>query len=288
MQITPEFEWPSKQPLRIKLNQIINPVNLPLTEVFNAYTKYDSEYIDQSDPTDPDARIPFLPYQPKITMWKTDWGPRNEVEVADYTFKMSSADKLLAGQCIQLIFPGNFDEGITDYTKKLICESPTIKFSACTYNGSVAQMCLTEDVPEDEQFEIVLNGVTNPNFGSNGAVDVATADANGNILQFTNDVARFPSTPGPTPVPLTKVEATSYDILVKADYDFCMEAPGDIPQDSVVIIDFPKQFDIKGSSYVCSLGAGHDSVNLPYQVTTPGDSLQCTIDNELRRFEITG
>lgn len=286
LKITPEFEWPSKQPLRIKINQIINPIDLPLTEIFNAYTKYDSEFIDQSDPTDPDARIAFLPYEPKITMWKTDWSPRNEVEIADYTFRMSSADQLTKGQCIQFIFPDNYDSGITDYTKVMKCKSETIQFKACTYKDNVAQMCLDQDIPEDEQFDIVLEGVTNPNFGSSGAVDIATADAAGNILQFTNNVARFPSTEGPTPVPITKIEATSYDILVKADYDFCMEAPGDIPIDSIVIIDYPKQFDIRKSSYTCGLGANHDETNLPYGVA--GATLACTVNNDLRRFEITG
>lgn len=89
-------------------------------------------------------------------------------------------------------------------------------------------------------------------------------------------MASFPSTAGPTPVPMTKIQATSYDILVKADYDFCMLAPGTIAIDAVVIIDFPKQFDIRKDNYVCRLGADHNQVSLPYGVA--GASLTCTVN----------
>jgi len=65
-----------------------------------------------------------------------------------------------------------------------------------------------------------------------------------------------------------------------------MKAPGVIYMDSEVIIDFPKQFDIRRSAYTCRLGANHDSTNLPYGIA--GASLTCTVDNNLRRFVIRG
>lgn len=286
LRITIDFEWPARESLKIKLRQIINPKNLPLTGIFNAYTKYDSETIDKSDPTDPASRIKFRPYKSTITVWKSDWTPRNEVELSDYTVKMSFEEKMLANQCIQFILPDIYDSGVTDYTKVLNCVSTTVKFKPCTYKNNIIQMCLDQDIPEDQQFEIVLKGVTNPNYGSEGAIDISTSDAAGNIIQFSSKVVNFPSTKGPTPVPMTFIKASSYEILVKADYDFCMKAPGAIYMDSEVIIDFPKQFDIRRSAYTCRLGASHDSTNLPYGIA--GASLTCTVDNNLRRFVIRG
>lgn len=51
-----------------------------------------------------------------------------------------------------------------------------------------------------------------------------------------------------------------------------------------ILIDYPKQFDIRKSSYRCELGTDHNSVALPY----PAGSLDCSINNNLRRFTIRG
>lgn len=137
LRITIEFEWPARESLKIKLRQIINPKNLPQTGIFNAYTKYDSETIDKSDPTDPASRIKFRPYKSTIAVWKSDWTPRNEVELADYTVKISFEEKMFANQCIQFILPEIYDAGVTDYTKTLNCVSTSVKFKPCTYKNNI-------------------------------------------------------------------------------------------------------------------------------------------------------
>ena len=261
----------------------MNPTNLPQTEPFRCYTKYDSETIDTSDITDPGQRIEFIPYEPKITTWLAEFTPMNEAEIQTYTFKLSSADKLFSGQCIQFIFPENYDLLLLDETKVLTCTSPTISFEGCKHVNRIAEICLTQDIEIDETFEIVLHGVTNPNFETFGYIDIATTDSSGNVLQFTNNIALFESTQGAPAAPLTHISATSLDILVKADYELCFEVPGPIQLDALILIDFPKQFDIRGLSYSCLLGTNHDSVNLPY-----ASGVTCNINNNLRRFEISG
>jgi hypothetical protein len=45
------FEWPSKLPLYIELNGLVNP-NVATTKIFQAFSSYDSKVIDQTDKTD--------------------------------------------------------------------------------------------------------------------------------------------------------------------------------------------------------------------------------------------
>lgn len=83
---------------------------------------------------------------------------------------------------------------------------------------------------------------------------------------------------------MTKVLSVSNNILVKSDYEFCVELKDPIPLEAEILIDFPQQFDIRKSSYKCELGAGHDSTALPY----PTGYLNCSINNLQRRFTIRG
>lgn len=57
LKVTPEFEWPAKQQLKIKITNVVNPSGINETKSFYAFTNYDSEMIDQSDITDPASRV---------------------------------------------------------------------------------------------------------------------------------------------------------------------------------------------------------------------------------------
>jgi hypothetical protein len=120
----------------------------------------------------------------------------------------------------------------------------------------------------------------NPNFLSLGYISIATL-FNGLVLQYTNNVILFQSTLGAPASPLTLVTASNNNVLVKADYNLCFSTNSAIPLTAIILVDFPKQFDLKKSSYTCRLGATHSAL-LPYSAP------KCTINNNLRRFSITG
>ena len=110
---------------------IENPSDISSTEPFKAYTKYDSRTIDISDITDPISVIEFLEYDPKIKLWTFDYYPKNEAEVANYYFSLSSAEEILANSFIEIIFSENFDQLINEPLKGLTCRSEVLQISEC-------------------------------------------------------------------------------------------------------------------------------------------------------------
>ena len=63
-----------------------------------------------------------------------------------------------------------------------------------------------------------------------------------------------------------------------------MEITGDIPLGASVMLDFPKQFDMRKDSYACYKGSNHDNTVLIY----PTSMLSCKVFKHLKRIEITG
>lgn len=284
LQIIPEFEWPSKQKLVVSLNTLINPEGLTSTLPFKIYTQYDSVTIDQSDATDPSSVITLKPYNPRIKIWKSDFTPTNEGEIATYNFIVSCENPISAGQKIQFNFPSTYTEILTVFPLQVVCQSSNFQIDTCTTGARSLTIPLLQDVAADAQVQITAYGISNPNYGVTNKVDIAILDKTDNVIEFINDAFSIDTTAGATYTPLALVSSTKNQILIKSDYQLCMSVSGNIPLGAAIVIEFPRQFDMRKDSYSCSLGSGHDSTKLPY----PSTSLTCNTFKTLKKIEIYG
>lgn len=284
LQIIPDFEWPSKQKLIISLKTILNPSGITTTDAFKIYTQYDSVVVDRSDYSDPGSMITLKPYDPKIKIWKTDFTPQNEGEIAIYTVKISCQTTLLAGQKVQFMFPPNYSEILTVYPLTLKCSSTSYKIGTCTASSRSLIIPLAQQVNADDQIDFIIEGIANPNYGTDNPVDISILDETDTVIQFLNDAFTIDTIKGATYTPLGTVTASKNQILIKSDYQECMKISGDIPSGAAIILDFPKQFDMRKDAYSCFLGDNHDSTVLTY----PSSVLACTVFPHLKRIEITG
>ena len=287
VQIVPDFEWPSKQKLIVVLDSLINPIGVTTTTAFSVYTQYDSVTIDESDVTDPGSVITLKTYDPKITVWRSEFTPRNEGEIATYNFVVSCQLKILSGQKLQFIFPSAFADILTTYPLKVVCTSQQYSIGACSTASRHLTIPLKQDVQPDDQVDVKVEGIANPNYGQTYFVDVAILDSTDTVIQFISKAFYVETIKGATYFPLSKVTSLKDQILIKSDYEECMSIAGSIPIGSTVILDFPKQFDLKKSTYKCYIGTNHDNTVLTYP-SDPNNEVSCTTYPHLKRIEISG
>ena len=285
LQIIPQFEWPSKQKLIVKLDTIVNPDGITITEPFNIYTQYDSVTIDQSDVTDPASSITLLPYNPKIRMWTTIFSPKNEGEVAEYDLSITCDEPISNGQSVVFQFPPGYNDILTQTSLSIVCSSPSHPIGVCTVKNRFLYIPVLADLAIREQIDFVISGIANPNSGAVYFVDVSINNPDGTVVQFVNDAFSIETIQGATYAPISQITTLKNQILIKSDYEQCMDITGNIPLGAAILLDFPKQFDMRKDSYVCKLGTNHDSTVLSYPNPT---DLGCTIYKNLKRIEITG
>ena len=286
LRITPSFIWPAKSLLTIRLRSIPNPSNILLTPPFVASTYYDDILIDESDTDDVAARISYIPYEPKITLLASDFWPTNEAELATYFLSISSEDKLDSGTIININFPENYEQLVSEPLKSVSVTSTTVKIKTYAASSSVLRITLDEDITAEKVVDLLIKGIMNPNSNTLEHISMST-EFNGKLIQFTDNLVAFQTTVAAQHVKLSHISTTSNKLLVKSDYEFCITVYDEIPKNSAILIDFPKQFKFHSKVYSCKLGTGHNSNNLPYNTGQNGD-IPCEIYHNLRRFNITG
>jgi hypothetical protein len=285
LQIIPDFEWPSKEKLIINLKSLINPKGITLSDPFLVSTQYDSVTIDESDPTDPASTITLKPYNPKIKVWMADFTPKNEAEIATYTMIISSQIEIKQGEHIQFIFPPTFTDILTVFSLKVKCKSSNTAIGECTAKGGRSlTIPINQVVKPDVQMAFTVEGISNPNYNTIGFVDIAVLDSQMQVTEFINDAFSVETIQGGLYAPLVELTSSKNQILVKSDYEMCIEVSYNIPLGSTIIVDFPRQFDLRKDSYSCYKGTNHDNSVLVY----PSSILTCTTYKHLKRVEISG
>lgn len=277
-----QFDWPANSQMVIVFQGIPNP-SIIQTGSFIVSTIYDGVTLDTSDSNDPSSKLTFLTYDPKMTLWDFDFWPKNEAEVAKYSLVISSADAIVSGSSINLIFPDNYDQLVVEPQRGLQCYSSKILLGGCSYGNSMVQIQVAQLVQPEFIFDLLIDSLENPNYNTFKSVSVSTV-YQGLIQQFTSNLFSVITIQGAKHMPLTYLATTSLKILEKATYDFCIKVTDPIPVTASVLVDFPKQFQMRSSDYDCQLGARHDAVSLPYV----GGKPVCETSMHLRRINITG
>ena len=290
--LTPNFVWPSKSTLYIAMDGLVNPStftsNDNTTSVFQAYTEYDTVKLDQTDVTDIGLKLTFLYYNPTLTsnsLRPAEFYPQNEGEIASYSFTLNSSADIPAGSQIELQFSSNYDSILSTYDKGITCYSSILGDIACTVSNGKIIVPITQQISANPNIDLQIKGIMNPNQGSSGSYDIVLRDGS-TILSYEHNSNSLQTTTAPQWLNMTFLNTTSTNLQQKSNYSFCVETYNPIPLDSSVLIDFPPQFSLRQSSYACHISTGHNATTYP--IINGTQTPNCTIDNQLRTFNISG
>ena len=280
--LTTQFTWPAKTSIYIKVNDKNNPSTINTTQVFRASTSYDGVTLDQTDPLDESTTITFETPPPAINVVSSSIYPTNEGELATYNFTLSPASDILAGSLLYLIFPDTYGPLLTSVDADIECSSASMPTLTCSVVDGKLVVSLPDGVSAGSVLDLVITGITNPNAGTTGAISLMTTTSSGNeTLQYASKVIPVTSTDAPKAMDLTKLTTSSTNLQAQATYQLCGATDGAIPVNAQVFINFPQQFTLRQSSYVCSTTSDNNALNYPSGPT-------CVIQNNIRRFVFTG
>lgn len=287
--LTPNFQWPAKTTLYVKMNGLINPSNVDKTTVFQAYTRYDGVKLDQTDPTDIGLTLSFLDYRPFIAMGQPPTiYPSNEGQIGTYAFNLTNSATIPAGSQLELQFSSNYDTILSTYDKGISCYSARLGGSiACSVVNGKIVIPISSEIPSDatQSLDIEVRGIMNPNSDSNGSMDIILRDGS-SILSYSSKVATLATKPAPKWLNMTFLNSTSTNLQEKSNYTFCVQTKQPIPINSSVMIQFPSDFSLRQKSYGCEITAGHNATTYP--IVNGVETPNCTVNNLLRTINITG
>ena len=240
------------------IDDIPNP-EAGTTDGFEIHTFYDNHFLDTTDTTDDSYRtIPILPAANPMTVNSIDFEPRNEGELAKYTFSLNPTSNLYNNMELMIRFPDSYDDligvGVT-------CEGLTGIVGGFTVSIVAKKVFITgldTYIPSnDNPLIITISNVVNPNrISSLGQFRIASFYANTqSFIDYNEDIEGLEVVGAAGWLTIYNISASDYSARLLADYSINFTLSETLPSASsqgYVLINYPTQFDIPDKSITCT------------------------------------
>lgn len=246
--------------INVRIDNIRNPVS-GLTDTFEIQSRYDSELVDQVDPTVSSGKIiQVKAIPPAIYVKSFNFDPQNEGEVSTYTFQFTPPTTLTRTQEIILKFPASFDKNIGRrvrcYPKKNLNGNVLCRFEEkkiIIYNFDPV------NVTKDDPIEMEIQGVVNPNRivnGDAGYVSIGILEAGTTTyLSYVAKAGVIEPKPAAGWTFFHGIDLTNTLARSTSDYIFNLTVFDPIPAvnaGGLVVIELPIEFDLQDQTIPCS------------------------------------